>query len=92
MKIDKATHKAMIYKEMMNKNFPVAKLVDASNAAKKILAGSEESEGNLRFVDGEQEFTTDEWLILRDLVSEKKEAKIGDAATISELRELFELK
>lgn len=91
MKLDKATHKALLYREMLQKKFAIDKLSDASTAAKKLREGSEELGEQLKFTDGEVSFTAEEWVVLKDVVKDKKESTIGESEGILELRQLFGL-
>lgn len=91
MKLEKATHKTLLYKAILPVQFPIEKLADASNAAKKLLDGSERTEEAILFVDKEQDFTVDEWVVLKDLLREVKTAPIEGAEALLELRKLFEL-
>jgi hypothetical protein len=92
MKITKKEHKALIYTMFFREeqgqvrpvNFAIDKLVDASSAAKKVKPKDS------KFIDGEVEFTADEWVILKELFEAKTEWAWGDADSVVELKELFE--
>ncbi len=91
MKLDKATHKRELYVAMSAAKFPIEKLADASSAAKKLLAGAERTEQSIVFQDSEQDFTAEEWIILKDTVRGVNAHQLEGADAILELRKLLEV-
>lgn len=97
MKITKATHKAFLYglftidtpQGKRQREFPIEKITIASSIARKLLEESTKTETAIQFVDKDLEFTADEWVLLKEMFSTKKNATVGEAEVFIELKELF---
>ncbi len=101
MTITKPTHKAFLFKLFsvngQPKSFSLDKLITASSAAKKLLNGTEVVKATkagdsdqIRFVDSkDEEFTAEEWVLLKELFNEKKTGTIEESLVIEELRGIF---
>lgn len=91
MQLEKATHKTALYKAMLPLQFPIEKLGDASSAAKKLVDGATRSDEAIVFAEGKQEFTAEEWIVLKDVLRGITESGLEGADALLELRKLFGL-
>jgi len=97
VKVNKATHKSLLYqlfydqtpKGLRPKQLAIDKLIDASTAAKKLNNGSVSENGNTRFIEGQIEFSAEEWVLLKELFLEKKTGTIIESEAMIELKEIF---
>ena len=94
MKISQAAHKAFLYRILSFENnqakqYPLEKLDIAIATSKKLTEGSETKDNQISFVDGEQTFTAEEWVLLKDNLSRISEASLAEGPILQELKTIF---
>lgn len=95
MQLDSSSHKAFLYKNInfdkdgRFRQYPLDKLDVAMSASKKIAERSKTEGSIITFNDGETKFTAEEWVFLKEIVNEIKEATLEEGKIIKELKDLF---
>ena len=95
MNITQAGHKAFLY-QIVNlsngelKRYPLDKLSVAMSTSKKLIDGSKQEDTTIHFADGEVRFSAEEWVFLKDTLTEVKEASLTEGEVIQELKALFD--
>ena len=100
MQIEKATHKAFLYKLFLSGNqfrsFPLDKLMDAASVVKKLTSDTVKKIDtntkveSIQFNVSEIEFSAEEWVLLKELFKEIKVGTITEATIIEELKGVFQ--
>lgn len=97
MKIAKAYHKAFLYKKVnfsddnTFRQYPLDRLDVAMSVSKKLALDAIKSQenGNIEFVESEQELTPEEQVFLKEIIKEIKKASIDEGEVIKQLKELL---
>lgn len=94
MVLSSASHKAFLYQRINiedghAKSYLLDKLGLAISTSTKLIKDSRQEGETIHFVDGEIDFTAEEWVFLKEILKNIKEATILEGKVIDELKNVL---